>query len=294
MRKFINNCFKFLGIFLFVCLGSLLFNSFLINRYGYEINKDKNILILGDSHTEYAINDGIFKRSVNLSHSADSYFYSYLKIRKLKPENPQLDTLLLALSNHNLLIEYEDRWIFNTKHIKSKFRIYTDLMDFSDFMVLFRSNPSAVIQGFLESPKYSVKLLFNKGLKDRDLGRFQPSERNSLQKDIEHFKNNNKKQRALEYSGVEMKYLFKIVDFCKENDIELIFISTPIHSLYVDSKQKEFDKLYSFYDKNLSQHKHLDFSRLNMPDKYFQDMDHLNHEGANFFTTHLMQAIEKE
>ena len=291
MKNFISNCFKFLGIFLLICLGSLIFNSLLLNYYGYKVEKNKNVLILGDSHTENAIDDTVFKNSVNLSHSADAYFYSYLKIRKMKKENPQIDTLLLALSNHNLLIEYEERWMFNTANIKSKFRIYTDLMNFSDFMFLLKSEPSAVIQGIIESPKYSIKLLFNGDLTERDLGKFQPSQRNSLLKDIEQFKN-NKKQRSLEYSSVETNYLFNIVDFCKVNDIELIFISTPLHPVYTKRKGKEFEALNKFYNSELSEFKYLDFSKLDMPDTCFQDMDHLNVKGAELFTRQLIKEMK--
>ena len=293
IRNFILNCFKFLGIFLLICLGALIFNSLLINSYGYKVEENKNVLILGDSHTEYAIDDTVFTNSINLSHSADSYFYSFLKIRKLKKENPQIDTLLLALSNHNLLVEYEDKWLFNTAHIKSKFRIYTDLMDFSDFMFLLKSNPSAVIQGVIESPKYSIKLLFNSDLIERDLGKFHPSQRNSLKKDIEQFKN-NKYQRTLDYSNIEIKYLFNIVNFCKENDIELVFISTPVHQEYTMRKTKEFETLKKFYNSELSEFKYLDFSEFYMPDKCFQDMDHLNALGAESFTKNLMKEIKAE
>ena len=292
IRNFILNCFKFLGIFLLICLGALIFNSLLINSYGYKVEENKNVLILGDSHTEYAIDDTVFTNSINLSHSADSYFYSFLKIRKLKKENPQIDTLLLALSNHNLLVEYEDKWLFNTAHIKSKFRIYTDLMDFSDFMFLLKSNPSAVIQGVIESPKYSIKLLLKGGLKARDLGNFKTSQRNSLEKDIEQRKNNNK-HRVLEYSQIETQYLFKIVDFCVNNNIELIFISTPIHPEYLKIKKKEIQLLKNFYSSYLSQFKFLDYSEFDLPDDYFQDLDHLNTNGAKLFTTHLMKEIKK-
>ncbi|GAA4937508.1 hypothetical protein GCM10023314_07530 [Algibacter agarivorans] len=264
----------------------------MINYYGYKIVKDKNVLILGDSHTEYAIDDNIYNNSINLSHSADSYFYSYLKIRKLKKENPQIDTLLLALSNHNLLIEYEDKWLFNTSNIKSKLRVYADLMNFSDFLFLLKANPSAVIQGIIESPKYSIKLLIKGSLTERDLGSFQPSERNSLKKDLEQRKK-NKKIRALEYSLIEINYLFKIIDFSIKNNIELIFISTPIHPEYKKSKEKEIQLLNNFYSSNLSQFNFFDYSEFDLADDYFQDLDHLNTIGAKLFTTHLMKEIKK-
>lgn len=293
MKKFISNCLKILGAFLFICIGSIILNSVLLNYKGYKISLDKNILILGDSHTEYAIDDAVLKNSINLSHSADSYFYSYLKLRKLKKENSQIDTLLLAFSNHNLLTEYDNRWLFNTAHIKSKLRIYTDLMTFSDVMFLFKANPSAVIQGFIESPKYSIKLLLNGGLKERELGKFQSTQRNSLSKDIEQRKK-SKKQRTLEYSQFEIEHLFKIVGFCDKNDIELIFVSTPIHPEYLKTKEKELEFFNEFYNSKLSQYRFLDFSEFNVSDDSFQDLDHLNSNGAKLFSNHLMKELDKD
>ncbi len=292
MKRFVINCFKFLGVFILICIVSLIFNSILINSYGYKIEENKNVLILGDSHTEYAIDDDLFKNSINLSHSADSYFYSYLKIRKMKKENPQINTLILALSNHNLLIEYEDRWIFNTSHIKSKFRIYTDLMKLPDFCFLFKSNPSGVIQGIIESPKYSIKLLFKGVLKERDLGKFQASNRNRLKEDIEQ-RRKNKKQRSLEYSSVEKKYLFSIIDFCNRNNVKLIFINTPLHPEYTKKKAKELQVLNEFYNSNLSKFKFLNYSNFDVPDDCYQDLDHLNAKGAKLFTAHLVNEINK-
>lgn len=290
MRKFINNCFKLLGIFLVVCIGSIIFNSIMTNYYGYELEKNKSVLILGDSHTEYAINDNIFTSSLNLSHSADSYFYSFLKIRKLKDENPQINTLLLALSNHNLLVEYEDKWIFNTSNIKSKLRIYTDLMNFSDFLLLLKSNPSGVIQGLIESPKYSIKLLLKGDLTERNLGKFLSSKRNSLAKDIEMFKNKTK-DRKLQYSEVEIYYLMQIAKYCKENDVNLVFISTPLHPEYKKRKRKEFELLQNFYSSNLSEFKYLDYTEFELPNNYYQDMDHLNDLGSEFFTKNLIKEF---
>lgn len=288
MKRFIINCFKFSGLFLFICLGSLLFNTLIINNYlGYKIEPNKNILILGDSHTEYAIDDSILKNSINLSHSADSYFYSNLKLRKMKKENPQIDTLFLAFSNHNLLTDYDDRWLFNTAHIKSKLRIYTDLMSFSDFLFLFKANPSAVMQGIIELPKYSLKLLIKGNLRDRGLGGFKATNRNRLKEDINQRKK-NKTQRKLEYSKYELNHFFSIVNFCANNNIELILISTPIHQEYNKMKGKEIQLLNNFYNAKLSHIKFLNFTEFDIPDDSFQDLDHLNAKGARLFTEFLM------
>lgn len=293
IKKFMSGCLKFLGLFLLVCVLSYSLNSLLLKINGYKIEPHQNVLILGDSHTEYAIDDSIWKNSVNLSHSADSYIYSYMKIKRMKQENPQIDTLLLAFSNHNLLSEYDERWLLNALHIKSKFRIYADLMSFNDFKFFLRSKPLAVFKGILEMPKYSIKLLFKGDIKQRDLGKFQYSNRNKLKESIKRFKNNPNK-RALEYSKFEKENFFNIIDFCENNDIEILLISTPIHGVYLndEKKKKEFELLYSFYEANLYNVPFLDYSFFNLSDSDFQDMNHLNHEGAKKFTEQLVLDIK--
>ncbi|TBN17669.1 hypothetical protein [Hyunsoonleella pacifica] len=208
----------------------------------------------------------------------------------MKNENPQIDTLLLSLSNHNLLIEYEDRWLFNTTNIRSKFRIYTDLMDFSDFMFLFKSNPSGVIQGIIEAPKYSVKLLFKGELTERDLGKFLPSNRDKLSEDIAQLKSGIK-YRELKYSENDKKYLFKIIDFCEQNDIKLFFIGTPLHREYSRRKAEEFELFNEFYKSNLQKFDYLNYMDFDIPDNGFQDTDHLNTLGAKLFTEKLMKDL---
>ena len=55
--------------------------------FDYKFKEKKNILIVGNSHTECSVNDSIISNSVNLSQSASSYFYSYMKIREFTKYN---------------------------------------------------------------------------------------------------------------------------------------------------------------------------------------------------------------
>ena len=159
-------------------------------------------------------------------------------------------------------------------------------------MFFLKSKPLAVFQGILEMPKYSIKLLFKGGIKDRDLGKFQYSTRNKLEESIERFKNNTDK-RALKYSKFEKESFSNIVDFCRNNDIALLLISTPIHEVYLNDKEKkkEFELLYNFYEANLADVPFLDYSFFNLHDSDYQDMNHLNHNGAKKFTEQLVNDI---
>ena len=87
------------------------------------------------------------------------------------------------------------------------------------------------------------------------------------------------------------KYLDKIIDFCKENDIELIFYSAPVPDFRLAGcgNYDEFiqqvnllleGKEVPYYDFNLCKSEFL-----KMEDEHFKDDNHLNGEGAELFST---------
>ena len=66
-------------------------------------------------------------------------------------------------------------------------------MNFSDLMFFLKSKPLAVIQGIIEFPKYSIKLIYKGGLKERNLGSFKPSNRDELFQDIANRERNKRR-----------------------------------------------------------------------------------------------------
>ena len=77
MKLFINSFLNFsliAIIFLIISLNKLII-KFLIN-----FSSDKNILLIGDSNSETAVNDGVFKRAVNFS-SQEVIFLLLFKIK---------------------------------------------------------------------------------------------------------------------------------------------------------------------------------------------------------------------
>ena len=120
MKKFIKR-----GVLFLITVGivSLLvgFLSVLVSKknFDYKIKEKKNILIVGNSHTECSINDSIISNSVNLSQSASSYFYSYMKIREFTKYNPQIDTVIISFSDNDLFSQKE-KWFSSSEKINNK------------------------------------------------------------------------------------------------------------------------------------------------------------------------------
>src|ERR1700722_14710467 len=141
MGKFIRNLLLFTGCFLLVIAGLILLSAFLMRLPKANIGPERHILVLGDSHTECAVDDSVFIRSANFSKSATAYIYTYGAIKKLVADNTQIDTVLLSFQFTSLIYERERGWIYNGALMPSKIPVYLPLLGLSD-MGVFISTPA--------------------------------------------------------------------------------------------------------------------------------------------------------
>lgn len=57
----------------------------------YKLNSDIEIVFIGDSHIQYAIQDDFFSNAKNLAINSESTYFSYYKIEKIIKENPNIE-----------------------------------------------------------------------------------------------------------------------------------------------------------------------------------------------------------
>ncbi|MEA4985563.1 hypothetical protein SDC9_50041 [bioreactor metagenome] len=280
MKLFVFKVIKISAIVIFLLLVLTVINSVIINYSNILVlDKSDNILILGDSQSKYAINDKLLNNVCNFSDNADSYFYSYLKLKKIKNKNPQIDTLLLSFSEHNIASYIEDRWLFNDTHLKSRLMFYYPLLDFYDVLFLLKEKPkSFVLNSFMQilSPLY----YYQKG--NNVFGGYANLNRNNFNVEKQKFQNKSGSDNELVFaeSFYEKLYLDKIKEYCDINDITLIFISTPIHKV----KRNSQNILQRYCKEKYQDVTFLDYSGLDMQDNYFADLVHLNPKGSYYFT----------
>ncbi|MDD6811369.1 MAG: hypothetical protein PUD93_05850 [Lachnospiraceae bacterium] len=95
------------------------------------------------------------------------------------------------------------------------------------------------------------------------------------------------------------KYLRKIIEYCKENEIELTIFSAPFYELHAMEMQRydnyveqvrEIATEYnlSYYDFNLCKEEYLPIQK----NQYFMNVGHLNNQGAELFTGFLYDVVE--
>jgi len=91
-------------------------------------------------------------------------------------------------------------------------------------------------------------------------------------------------------------YFYKILQYCKENNIFLIFTSLPMNNTSCEVLNTTFVTEYKTYLQNAQQlypEFYISDTIINYPDKYFGDPSHLNQEGRILYTEYLKNQIFK-
>jgi hypothetical protein len=265
-----------------------------LSQFNFKIQDNKNILILGDSHTQCAINDSVFKNAINLSESADSYFYSYVKLKRILANNSQIDTLVLGYSTHNIS-KNQDAWFKDSQINGFKLPIYFYLFDNEDMIEFIKINPLQVPKNAMIIVKRNFSHMYREYHKESinkfGIGGFLPLTEKHNNPSLSA--NKNIKNRRKEFSAIDIEFLKKIYALCKKNKIKVILLNTPTIETKKSSKAFYQKKYFSFAKEELSNATLMDFSELSVTKDKFADNSHLNSKGAILFSKFLMQAFKK-
>jgi|GEM_PF-472529 hypothetical protein len=258
-----------------------------VGAASFHVNAKKNVLVLGDSHTECALNDSVLTNYLNISQSAEPYFYSFLKLKKFVNENSQIDTVLLGFNFMSLTKDFERRTLSN-EFIYSRAQKYFPFFELSDFVDLLISKPSFFISILNQS--FFARLILHKqktklSFSDLELGGYLSLLKYKLCEDIDRSKVNIKSKNITEQSDRQIEYLTKIISFCKERNIKILLFNTPIYS---EAKQFcDVKAYYKYYHERLNDIPLLDYSSDNLPAGCYGDIEHLNSIGAKIFSEKL-------
>ncbi len=242
----------------------------------YDLPMDRNILVMGDSHTECSFDDSIVSRSINLSNGAEPYVCTYIGLRSIFDGKNNVDTLLLSFWRECLSSksdEFDPGWQNNLNnkilHIREE-----DISEISlNPMFYFRPVFFALVDG-----KYKA------------LGAFNRSKLHKLERDVRLRREDNKGHRPdpqmICKSGMQYKYLLKIRELCEANNVKLILFSAPTYNSDEFYDQVEFE---SQLKRDLKGFTLVNFTDFKVPDSCYIDVGHLNYEGAKIFSRHLQE-----
>jgi hypothetical protein len=273
-------------VMLLLWLVDVMLNREVNDPSRYRVPADKTILILGNSHSECALDDSIIDHSVNFAQSGDCYFYTYYKAKKLLDVNPNLKTVILEYNN-NCFFSEMDKWMYDEQHIGYKLPKFTHYMSLEDKLYLFYKNPGSYFIAYRDAIKMKLKLSLKKSLETMvflEWGEFRKNEKvadkNAFSKEAllaagQGFYSDSS------ISKVDLSYLKSIHDLCRSKQVKVILFRSPVHPSFPLVNEQELQAMRQTEFKDLAFWDYLHFP---LADSLFVDPQHLNYKGAMLFS----------
>lgn len=296
-------------LWLIVFLVPLLLACFLLNRIHLKDqggadprwSGNKDILILGDSHTAFALDPEILGRAVNFSSYGESYIHNYHKLKYALARAPAIQMVILPIDLHSFSDFRKDRihftpyWYRYLNYIQLGWRKKKILTYGLNYLKLAL---------FEFRGKYSW--LYRKMFNPRAAPSTAPGHGFTPQEGF-FFHNQKKKarfraSRQLEgfdpFSREMVDYFKRILEICQRYDIEIILLKLPISRAYYKVASR-FVHVPGFYHKIFTLARR--YPRIHSFDfqKYFfgnesvlfWDPQHLNRTGARRISTLIRDRI---
>jgi hypothetical protein len=271
---------KQIGIFFAVAIIPILLlffyldykNNELINNY--KIPNTTRTIFVGDSHVQQCVNDSIVPNALNIAQSAEPYYFTYFKLDRLLVSNTSIKKIYLGYSYHNLS-DYYDDFVFGT-YSKDIIPRYFYILPNNQKLNVIRNNANNI--GTL-----LINILRN-GVSSSFFGSYQSeftktaASKTAMDKrlKLQFYKSDT----LSSFSAFNLLYLDKIVNLCKEKNIELILLNTPLNDYYKSKIPAQYIAEYNRISKKYN-FKIINFESLIFEDDCFiPDGDHVSLKGA--------------
>lgn len=270
-----------------------------LDKYILETNNsqsNKNVIIIGDSHTETGINDNMNAQLSNISQSSETYFFSYFKLKKIISINKP-SKIVLGLSPHNLTFFQDEKTyaLNDSKRYQDLYPKYFFSLDWNGINQINENSERNFYSIASSILKKNIKAILRN--KNAYIGEYRESVKSNLDSKLINDKVKihfyDKEETIYSISKVQIEYLNKIKSLCTENNIDFYIVNLPVYDAYKSQIPKKFIKVYDDVVTQLKSNgvKFLDYSSINLPNKYFGDGDHLNSLGADVITQKLITDI---
>jgi hypothetical protein len=298
MRLFIISITVFLGIiiipFLILVSYVLYANSRLADNY--RIGSKISSIVIGDSHTQKAINEIYWPEAINLSQSSECFPYTYIKLKTLFKNNPTIKTVFLGCG-YNSFSSYYNEFIFGKYSAEVSSR-YFFIMPFSMKMQYLDYNRIQLGQYIRKIIENGISNLHVAPSGYSFLGCYETYSTNvkltnrTIKKRTDtHYYTNNVPD---DFSDLNILYFHKIIDLCLKHKIRIIILDTPMHKFYTDQVPVKFKKKFD-YVMTSSKLQVINFKNLRLPDSCFlPDGDHVTNDGARLSTLFLVDYLKMQ
>jgi len=261
----------------------------------YDIPEDTELFIFGDSHAATGLNPDFIKNSVSLAVLSEPLYYTKYRIQQwYKRKN--IKNVILSLSYHNISdkkadeiygIPFIDRYYyfvldekFPVKSVKQYLMYLLGELKFRCGIPIFGKN-------------YFSSYVFESEERFVDMG-YYLYQHVDLSKEMTFQILDLLYDKNTKVSEFYIQCIKDIAEYCKENNISLNVISTPLRDDYIagvpEAIKLSFEQLMEdmITDYNVS---YYDFRHYAERDDEYIDADHLNFEGAIKFSKEIAEWI---
>ena len=300
MEKFIKSIFLFL-IPILICLFFLFLilivstQILISSSKQYKFEENIELLFLGDSHITNAVIDSLIPNAVNLAKRSEPYYYTYHKL-KFVTSKSRIKKILLGYSYHNFSSYYDEFINGNLSAIMPHKLFFC--FEFSEQLRVLNWNRKKLLLVLKNIFSSSYHQFYNLEKEKNDYWFYDGYNNPFLEAKVDSINIQDrilfqfyKEEKVAGLADLNIVYLNKIIDLCQEKNIEIDFIITPLHPLYVKKTPNIFkSKLNEFRvkkDINL-----IDLEGLHLSDScYVQDGDHVTIKGAEITTRALIREL---
>lgn len=271
------------------------------NDYLYKrdfLNKNAPIidkLFLGSSHAYYGINpEYISGNSFNASHISQSIDLDYKLLEKYEDDLEKLKYVIIPIDYFSLftkLSESEEFWRIKNYNIYYKLNLSKNIADYFELLSINISLNLQRINSYYVMNQSSITCT--------DLGYGNDFRKNvNLEKSgIEAAQRHTAANFSLLKENIEV--LEKILDLASNNDIEVIFYTSPAYNTYYSNLNEhqlslttsKLDSIAKIND-NCTYFNFLESEHFSSTD--FRDADHLNETGAKTLSKLLEKLINSK
>jgi hypothetical protein len=295
MNGFFGKLILFLVVFALLTGSMVAYYIRDMRSVNFHAMAGRHILVIGDSHTECAIDDDVFTRCVNISKSASAYVFSYALIRKWKADNPELDTVLLSYESKSLSEKQQFGWMYDEIVIAPRLPYILPYFNVGDYWNYKFSAQfwKSVIQFPLTAREFHAQDTTGNHYiwQNEKFGMARALSYNKLKEDVAATKPFTREDRPEKVSQISLEYIRKIAAYCRRKNITLILINTPVYqwNKYVDKEQFEKNR-----QKYFSDILYLDYKDFPLADSCYADIWHLNAAGQRQFSEYLQNHLTED
>lgn len=262
-----------------ICLISLKIQD----SYNFKIDTNPKYAVFGHSHPACAFDETLIKNFYNASASGERFFYTFIKMKKFIADNESVEVVFIEFDDIQIS-EASDTSIWDNINLDNRFDMYFPIMNLDENLLLLNKNPTRYARNFLSLPKQQIKRINNKRY-FFDQFTDDPKETKDNSQTTKTADNASQAvdiSPGFEPSEYNIKYLDKCIAHCKEQDVRVILIRSPIYK----EKMNQFieEKFQEIRKNRFSNLSFLDFKDVDLKDSDFLDYGHLNVKGARKFS----------